>query len=232
MDIKIDFRRNTKLGWWHNYNELFDKYFFPGAKVLDLGCGYRQPSRCVWLEDQAACIGIDIDRNVYQQPLRLKVRGDAHWLPFKDCSFDLISSVFVLEHIEKPSKVFSEAFRVLKKGGCFIFITPNFYSFAILMSRLLPQRWHRFIIQNILGKKVRDFDNAPVFYRANSCRKLIKIYRRAGFSGCRIVLFSGLYDYFGSPVIKRVVFKIENLLTDNNILAFLKMHLIFTAKKK
>lgn len=50
-------------------------------------------------------------------------------LPFDDESFDIVYSSNVLEHVNSPEQVFSEAFRVLKKGGFLQFVIPNYNSF-------------------------------------------------------------------------------------------------------
>lgn len=46
-------------------------------------------------------------------------------LPFDDSTFDVIFSKSVIEHIYNPQLFFNEAFRVLKKGGCLISLTPD-----------------------------------------------------------------------------------------------------------
>lgn len=43
--------------------------------------------------------------------------GDAHKLPFKSASFDLVICTEVLEHVVNPENVVSEIGRVLKPGG-------------------------------------------------------------------------------------------------------------------
>lgn len=53
--------------------------------------------------------------------------ADALHLPFKDKSFDTYCSFEVLEHISDPDRFFSEAARVLKKGGHCVISVPYFY---------------------------------------------------------------------------------------------------------
>lgn len=46
-------------------------------------------------------------------------------IPLEDKSVDFITMNAVLEHLQDPSKVFSESFRILKKGGLIFVRTPN-----------------------------------------------------------------------------------------------------------
>ena len=81
-----------------------------GKIALDLGCGeslHRYLLETIGYE----YIGIDYDSK------ETPILADAHALPFKDNSFDLIFSVAVLEHIQYPFIMIEEAFRVLKPGG-------------------------------------------------------------------------------------------------------------------
>lgn len=50
-------------------------------------------------------------------------------LPFADASFDVIVSLQVLEHVQNPGLVLTEAFRVLRPGGCFYLACENYLSF-------------------------------------------------------------------------------------------------------
>lgn len=71
---------------------------------------------------KSKCVGVDkykeaiIFGNKKYKNLNL-VFGDAQNLPFKDNSFDLVICAEVLEHVNNPSKVLSEIYRVLTPGG-------------------------------------------------------------------------------------------------------------------
>lgn len=71
-------------------------------KKLNLGCGYKKD------DDE---IGIDIIKT----PV-VDVIADAHHLPFKDNSFDLVIASHVLEHLDFI-KSLDEIHRVLKNKG-------------------------------------------------------------------------------------------------------------------
>ncbi len=49
-------------------------------------------------------------------------------LPFVDGAFDIICSFLVMEHVQDPHLVLSEATRVLKPGGHIHFVVPNYGS--------------------------------------------------------------------------------------------------------
>ncbi len=85
----------------------------PGTRLLDLGCGPR---------DQAApaahlglrYIGVDVDSP------RADLLADAHAVPFRPGSFELVLSYAVLEHLANPFVAVAEVARVLAPGGaCF-----------------------------------------------------------------------------------------------------------------
>lgn len=96
--------------------------------ILDLGCGFGEFAG-VFFSSQIE-VGTDID---YHEILKAAATGkykkttvaDARNLPFKDNSFSSVISISTLEHIPNNSKVFKEAFRVLKPGGQFYFTVPT-----------------------------------------------------------------------------------------------------------
>ena len=96
--------------------------------LLDLGCGFGEFGS-VFLEEPAD-VGIDVNRKDLEKALRKGVyrslgQADARRLPFSGESFAAIISVSTLEHIPGVEDVLSEAFRVLRPGGVFLFTVPS-----------------------------------------------------------------------------------------------------------
>jgi SAM-dependent methyltransferase len=93
-------------------------------RVLDLGCGTGRHT--AWLSEQGAEVtAVDFSAGMLAQARsqcrfgRVKfVVHDLHEpLPFAKCSFDVVVSALVLEHIRALDPFFSEIRRVLAPGG-------------------------------------------------------------------------------------------------------------------
>ena len=59
---------------------------------------------------------------------------DATNLPFKDSSFELVTMLHVIEHIKNDEAALREIYRVLKKDGAALIVTPNANRFTKLYS--------------------------------------------------------------------------------------------------
>ena len=85
------------------------------SSVLEIGCGSGELSQ--YLKNYN---GIDISRNTCKSIL-----GDAHKLPFKSDSLDLILLLDVLEHTD-DKLVMEEVYRIIKPNGHVIIMVPAF----------------------------------------------------------------------------------------------------------
>ena len=72
--------------------------------------------------------------------------SEAEALPFVDESFDLIFSVYVLEHLNNKEKAVNEMKRVLKKKGFAIAIVPNFMERLYAPLHFYPYLFKRAVI--------------------------------------------------------------------------------------
>ena len=140
------------------------------SHVLDLGCGKGGVVELFWRDVKlAAGLDPDVPSLAEHRALGMPViRGRGEHIPFADESFDLIVSVWVLEHLEHPEEVFLEVRRVLRPGGHFVFLTPNLRNPLLLLNRLakaLPQVQRR-IVPRLYGRV--ESDTFQVRYRANT----------------------------------------------------------------
>ncbi len=139
MSKKITETKNYYDGIAKGYGELYHdeqilkiskvKYYFPtSGKLLDLGAGDGILNH--FISNDIDLISFDLSLELLKLNSNLienKICGDAQNLPFKDNSFDYISSFSVFQDIPNKAKAVREAFRVLKNGGIFFlsFVKQN-----------------------------------------------------------------------------------------------------------
>jgi 2-polyprenyl-6-hydroxyphenyl methylase/3-demethylubiquinone-9 3-methyltransferase len=112
--------------------------------LLEIGCGGGLIARQVL--DAAKSLdkvnltysGIDLSQDALRTaakycPEGKFTTGNAENLPFADHSFDVVVALDLLEHVQNPSQVISEAARVLRPGGQFFFHTFNRNPLAYLL---------------------------------------------------------------------------------------------------
>ena len=117
---------------WHHLLNNYKKIVCLQDYVLEIGCSNLEKTKQL----AAYCnqlIGLEKDKS--SMPRKLKYRNlniktiNGNWRNltkiFKNFKFDLIVASHVIEHIEDDLGSLNQTFQVLKKGGYFIFTTPN-----------------------------------------------------------------------------------------------------------
>ena len=112
---------------------LVDRFHLEkGSKVLDIGCG-----RCEVLD---AFTKLDLDISGIDASERIRdfapktiskleiLDFSKENIPFDDDEFDVIFTKSVIEHISDPTHLMKEILRILKPGGIFISLTPEWTS--------------------------------------------------------------------------------------------------------
>ncbi|MCR9264728.1 MAG: class I SAM-dependent methyltransferase [Flavobacteriaceae bacterium] len=103
-----------------------------GMKVLDMGSGLGGPCRMLADEYDCHATGIDLSSEFVHTANALSklvglsqkthfVQGSATELPFEDNSFDMVWTQHVQMNIPDKQKFYSEAYRVLRPGGHFLY---------------------------------------------------------------------------------------------------------------
>lgn len=110
-----------------------------GNNILELGCG-ESPILKFHPDLQKKYTGLDFsekiiekNREKYPEACFESIKNPYNYeLPSK--SFDVIFSVFVIEHTVYPKKFLDECIRLLKTGGKLILLAPNFLDNGFLPS--------------------------------------------------------------------------------------------------
>jgi len=109
---------------------LLDKLYTQttNIRIMDVGCGTGIIMRC--LEKYGSVVGIDTsDEALNFCRLRGKekvYKANITQLPFDSSSFDLITALDVIEHVEADERALQELFRVCKKDGRVIITVPAY----------------------------------------------------------------------------------------------------------
>lgn len=106
--------------------------FFSGKnlKILDIGAGSGHsllPLKMAGWNNLWAIDIVDFNRGVFEKNKInfSKVDLESEAIPFEDNFFDVVLSFHVIEHIKNSDNYLGEINRVLKKGGIFIVVTPD-----------------------------------------------------------------------------------------------------------
>ena len=137
------------------------------GRVLDLGCGYGYGCKVMTRSEtinEIVGLDIDISKKLVDYQGHEFICADAHNLPFKNNAFGSIVCAGLIEHVEEPQKVLSEAKRVLCRGGKILVSTPNKKYFIRLIYKAML---------NAMGLRVSHFSN-PYHKKEYSCPELKK----------------------------------------------------------
>jgi 2-polyprenyl-3-methyl-5-hydroxy-6-metoxy-1,4-benzoquinol methylase len=130
-------------------------------KSLDVPLG---PGAMAWeLHDRGyAVTGADIDvhqsANLPPEIVRQTCNLNAQ-LPFPDRSFDLVTSLEGIEHVENHFLMLRELGRVIKPGGRLIISTPNICSLEQRLKFLMQGTFYRFISREEVEQRGSGFSH-------------------------------------------------------------------------
>jgi ubiquinone/menaquinone biosynthesis C-methylase UbiE len=130
---KYDLYYQTEIG--KKVNQIEEKLItdllkdIPRTKMLELGCGTGHWTN-FFLNKGYKVTATDISDAMLQLAKQKNlnanfIKADSLEIPFEDNSFDIISSITMLEFVEDQDKVLEEIQRVLKPGGYFILGSLN-----------------------------------------------------------------------------------------------------------
>ena len=163
--------RGVQSKWHHLKFARFNKEIPVNSIHLDVGCG---PGTFIGtLKNKCFSTGVDIlpeflniakaryktERNNF-----LQISKKAPKLNFEDNTFDVITCIEVIEHIEKNEgeELLQEMWRVLRPGGRLLLSTPNYNSAWPLIELLV----------NHLGKISYKHQHIVKFNRNSLCKTL------------------------------------------------------------
>lgn len=143
--------------------------------MLENGCGVGMYLQHL-TPHTGTIVGLEYDleraREAHAQARHL-INGACEQLPFPTCSFDVILSHEVLEHVRDDQRSVEEMVRVLKPGGVIVLFVPNLgypfethgiywrgrYQFGnIPLVHYLPSRWRKHLAPHVRVYSTSDLE--------------------------------------------------------------------------
>lgn len=185
QETYLDKYYRCRVGWRNGTDEFFDfirPHVSAETEVLELGCGLSNCVSQFLAKNSKTLDGLDIDKDCRSNDaLRKAYVYDGGAWPMEDESYDVVVANYVLEHVERPTKLLAELRRVLRPGGVFLFRAPNRYHYVSLVSRLTPQWFHERFANKLRNLSDESHDPYPTFYRMNSAGALRRLFAADGF---------------------------------------------------
>jgi len=162
------------------YYEVLAERLPADGKALNLGCGdnsdlahFRRPGLEIW--------GTDFNAHPELQHAEWyrSLRPDAT-IPFADGTFDVVTSMMVMEHVQSPQAFLQEIARVLKPGGVYVGQSIHSLHYVTWIRRLfdlVPHSVVQQLMRSLFGRK--EVDTFPTHYRLNRPAVIRKIAKRA-----------------------------------------------------
>ncbi|MCB9769274.1 MAG: class I SAM-dependent methyltransferase [Candidatus Omnitrophica bacterium] len=147
--------------------------------VLDLGTGDGLDIQALEEMGHKRFIGFDISHNLLQDSPHKGVVGDAHKIPFRDGSIDIVLANSVIHHFDFP-RMASEIVRVLKPGGLFCYLEQRPTLARSILDWFTMQKWVGTIIPYLkhrriaLSEEIEDYTGGLENY-PRIARKLLEL---------------------------------------------------------
>lgn len=106
---------------------------YPDCTLLDIGCGWEARLLRELEPHIGKGVGIDFKApSIKSDKLETMSAIMEKDLPFQHDSFDLITMLAVLEHLEHPEAILKEIARLLRPGGGLLLTVPSWYAKPVL----------------------------------------------------------------------------------------------------
>ena len=141
-----DAAQNANLEWGPNSShQILLNLIKEGDSIIDLGCGTgvvaqqarSKKIRYTGIDWSSTAIDSAKSKFSYQTVSEIEarfVRGSIYETGFESETFDVVTSMFVIEHLTRPENFIDEAMRLVRKGGYIFILCPDYRRFGRMPS--------------------------------------------------------------------------------------------------
>ena len=221
----------------HDYNEILlsevkailsNKH---NSKILNIACEYNLIPE--FLKESALdfdVYGVEINEDVVKANPKVRFCNvDESSLPFDSQSFDLILSIWGIEHFQSEN-IFKEAEKILKMNGHMIFLTPNILNPLFFINKFSKGFASKTYFKYLTDSKYKPHKTHYIF---NNERAIEKVAARNGLKLTKITYLGPSFytKYFEfNKLLKSIVVAIDKCIT-NPLLGYFKPYLICVLEK-
>lgn len=148
--------------WWYvgRRKIIFDRVLpllaeYSHPRILDIGCGTGFNIEYMQQHGYADIIGLDFSPDALMfcqsRGLARLVCGDGTLPPFQDGSFDVVTALDMIEHLEDDVIALNELSRILRPGGLLVIFTPA-YPFLWGLQDEVSHHFRRYVAGDLRRK--------------------------------------------------------------------------------
>ena len=216
---------------YRTFERKIDSLIHREGTLLDAGCGRTAPVLAKYRGKVKRLIGVDLVEFPAPVDGIELLNTDLARIPVAGGSVDVVMSRSVMEHVVDPAAVYGEIARVLRPGGSFVFLTGNFWDYAAMITNVVPNRFHPWIVARTQGRA--EIDVFPTAYRTNTRAAVNKWSKGAGFE---VVSYEYLGQYPTYFMFNGLLFLIatgyEKLIRRFDALRFLRGWILVVLRKQ
>ena len=137
----------------------------PALRVLEAGCGSGSWFDLPAMRGEGKIVGIDISAKQLERNTIIDeaIEGDLMAHRFAPDSFDLIISIDVLEHLDRPTAALDNLADALAPEGLLVLKIPNAASVKGLFTKFTPHGLHVWVYRKFRGRPNAGKDDVGPF---------------------------------------------------------------------
>jgi len=129
--------------------KLIKKYCDKNMSIVDFGCGTGNFVKILNELGYKNVVGIDIDKDIIIKGRKINDLDNIFTLEevnLKELKFDVVTCIYVIEHIENVKSFLNTLLDMLNDGGILIIVTPNYLNprtyLAYIKSKMMHKNLH------------------------------------------------------------------------------------------